>query len=62
MSDRSEAGAGDTHYWQCPFPLCRYIITDIQYKLARFDYTCPKCRRTTLSEFNCRAALKAKEA
>ena len=35
-------------------PKCGYRITDIEFKLARFDYLCPRCKKKKLSEFTLR--------
>ncbi len=34
--------------WSCPN--CKYLITDLVYKLAKFD-KCPCCQRSKLSQF-----------
>ena len=30
---------------------CSYVVTDAQFTAARFDYPCPRCGCSTLSEF-----------
>lgn len=32
-------------------PGCGYLITAMHARRSRFDYTCPRCRKYTLSEF-----------
>ena len=36
--------------WECP--KCGYLITDIAFMAARFDYLCHRCKEVTLSEFH----------
>lgn len=38
-------------YYECSNPNCRWIITSTERNLARFDYSCPRCRITTLYDF-----------
>ncbi len=40
-----------TRVYICPFSYCSYVITEIEYASARFDYACPHCGKNTLSGF-----------
>jgi hypothetical protein len=35
--------------WACPE--CDWLITDVEYTAAAFNYPCGRCRRATLSMF-----------
>lgn len=35
-------------FWQCCNPRCNYIITDLQYQSARFNFPCPRCESPKL--------------
>jgi len=41
----------DKFLYQCSNKKCNYIITELEYYLARFDFPCPKCEVFFLSEF-----------
>lgn len=32
-------------------PKCGYAITEYEHRMATYDYPCPRCEETTLSEF-----------
>jgi DNA-directed RNA polymerase subunit RPC12/RpoP len=36
-------------YHQCPN--CGYVVNDLQFRYAMFDYPCPRCEVKTLSSF-----------
>jgi len=36
-------------FHQCPE--CGYVVDDLQFRYARFDYPCPFCELKTLSSF-----------
>ena len=36
-------------YHQCPN--CGYVVDDLQFRYAMFDYPCPRCEIKTLSSF-----------
>lgn len=38
-----------TTEYQCP--TCDYLISKIEFEMARYDYDCPRCGKTKLSEF-----------
>ena len=38
--------------WICPF--CGFLIPDVVYSSARFNYYCPRCNQKKLSQFNLR--------
>ncbi len=40
----------DFDVWRCPNPSCKYILTDTEMQLLRYDYGCPKCK-TPLGKF-----------
>ena len=33
-------------------PTCFYLVTDTVFRASRFNYTCPRCGKQTLSEFH----------
>ena len=36
-------------YYKCRN--CGFIVTDLQFRYAMFDYPCPICKKTHLSSF-----------
>ncbi len=36
--------------WACPE--CGFLVTDVEYFSARYDYDCSRCHNKKLSEFN----------
>jgi hypothetical protein len=32
-------------------PECSYLVSDLEFKLVKFDFTCPVCDHKKLSEF-----------
>tara|TARA_R110000868_G_scaffold29897_10_gene111268 strand:+ start:351 stop:521 length:171 start_codon:yes stop_codon:yes gene_type:complete len=44
---------------QCPN--CDYIVADLQFRYARFDYPCPRCEVKNLSSFKILTIVKPDE-
>jgi Zn finger protein HypA/HybF involved in hydrogenase expression len=44
-------------YWKCHN--CDYLIADLEMKLSRYDYGCPRCK-TPFSEFSIVAVSEEK--
>ena len=36
-------------HWECP--RCKYLLTEHNFFMAKYDFLCPRCGRHTLSEF-----------
>lgn len=39
----------NTKFWYCNN--CNYVISNIEYLTARFDYPCPRCNQSTIHQF-----------